>query len=88
MTLASNAFRSVLEGGVCNAATSADFLPGATEDLDGRFWSDGDTDPADVWFYEYQVVGVASPQLNAMWAYLVSGEVFTFVPRSSLNAAG
>ena len=88
VTLASNAFRSVLEGGVCNAATSADFLPGATEDLDGRFWSDGDTDPADVWFYEYQVVGLASPQLNAMWAYLVSGEVFTFVPRSSLNAAG
>jgi len=85
VTLASNAFRSVLEGGECNAATSADFLPGAP---DGRFWSDGDTDPADVWFYEYQVVGVASPQLNAMWAYLVSGEVFTFVPRGSLNAAG
>jgi|GEM_PF-3150439 len=88
VSLASNAFRSVLEGGVCNAATSADFLPGATSDEDGRFWSDGDTDPSDVWFYEYQVVGVASPQLNAMWAYLVSGEVFTFVPRSSLNAAG
>jgi hypothetical protein len=88
VTLASNAFRSVLEGGVCNAATSADFLPGVTEDLDGRFWSDGLTDPADVWFYEYQVVGLASPQLNAMWAYLVSGEVFTFVPRSSLSAAG
>jgi hypothetical protein len=88
VTLASNAFRSVLEGGVCNAATSADFLPGVTEDLDGRFWSDGLTDPADVWFYEYQVVGLASPQLNDMWAYLANGEIFTFVPRSSLSAAG
>jgi hypothetical protein len=89
VTLATNAFRSVLNYGNCYAADPSDFLPGATEEEEnGPYWWYNDSDPADISFYEAQVVGVASPQLNAMWAYLANGEIFTFVPRSSLNAAG
>jgi hypothetical protein len=86
--LATNAFRSVLQSGSCYPVDPADFLPGATEEENGPYWQYGVSDPADIWFVEAQVVGVASPQLNAMWAYSVSGDVFTIVPRSSLNAAG
>ena len=88
VTLANNAFRSVLEGNVCIPVTSADFLPGLTVEENGPYWGYNMSDPADISFDEAAVVGVASEQLNAMWAYLASGEIFTFVPRSSLNAAG
>ena len=88
VTLANNAFRSVLDGGSCYPVTPADFLPGVTPAEDGPYWWYSDAEPMDILFYEAQVVGVASEQVNAMWAYSVSGEVFTFVPRSSLNAAG
>ena len=88
VALATNAFRSVLDSGSCYPVNPADFLPGVTEEENGPYWWFGAENPADIWFYEAQVVGVASPQLNAMWAHSVSGEVFTFVPRSSLNAAG
>jgi len=88
VTLANNAFRSVLDYGSCYTVNPSDFLPGESSELNGPYWWYDDINPADIWFYEAQVVGVASPQLNAMWAYLASGEVLTFVPRSSLNAAG
>lgn len=88
VSLANNAFRSVLDGGSCYPVIPADFLPGVPPAEDGPYWWYSDEEPMDVLFYEAAVVGVASPQVNAMWAYSVSGEVFTFVPRSSLNAAG
>lgn len=88
VTLANNAFRSVLDGGSCYTIIPADFLPGVPPADDGPYWWYGEDDPMDILFYEAAVVGVASPQLNAMWAYVDSGEDLTFVPRSSLNGAG
>ena len=92
VTLANNAFRSVLDGGSCYPVTPADFLPGVTPAEDGPYWWYSDAEPMDILFYEAQVVGVASEQVNAIWAH-VSGQnyginEFSFVPRSSLNAAG
>lgn len=88
VTLANNAFRSVLDRGICYPISPADFLPGVPPADDGPYWWYGEDDPMDILFYEAAVVGAASPQLNAMWAYVDSGEDVTFVPRSSLNGAG
>lgn len=88
VTLANNAFRSVLDRGICYPITPADFLPGVPPADDGPYWWYGEDDPMEILFYEAAVVGAASPQLNAMWAYVDSGESITFVPRSSLNGAG
>jgi hypothetical protein len=88
VALANNAFRSVLNYGNCYAAEPSDFLPGLTDEENGPYWRYDMSDPADISFDEAAVVGVASEQLNDMWAYLANGEIFTFVPRSSLSAAG
>ena len=82
-----NVFRSVLEGGWCYEVTSADFLPGTGDEEDGQFWWWADDElPENISYFEAGVVSEASPQVNAMWAYLVGGDVFIFAPRSSMAA--
>ena len=85
VSLDNNVFGSVLEGGSCDPVTSADFLPGPLlgPDDDGRFWWWADDElPENINYFEAGVVSEASPQVNAMWAYLVGGDVFIFAPRS------
>ena len=84
--LANNVFGSVLEGGSCNVVEPADFLPGVGDEDDGRFWWWDDQDPEDIGYFQAGVVSEASPQVNAMWAYLVGGDGFIFAPRSSMAA--
>ena len=91
VSLANNVFRSVFEGSIyesyqCNEVTSADFLPGTGQEEDGRFWWWADDEvPEDISYFRAEVVSEASPQLNAMWAYLAGGDVFIFAPRSSIS---
>ena len=83
VSLDNNVFRSVLEGGSCYRVTSADFLPGTGNEEDGQFWWWADDElPENINYFEAGVVSEASPQVNAMWAYLVGGDVFIFAPRS------
>jgi hypothetical protein len=82
VSLDNNVFLSVLEGGSCYQVTSADFLPGLDGEH-GRFWWWADDEsPENISYFEAGVVSEASPQVNAMWAYLVGGDVFIFAPRS------
>ncbi|MEY3070924.1 MAG: hypothetical protein RL473_1031 [Actinomycetota bacterium] len=87
VSLANNVFQSVLEGGSCNEVDPSDFLPGTGPEEDGRFWWWADDEvPADISYFRAGVVSEASPQLNAMWAYLAGGDVFIFAPRSLISA--
>ena len=82
VSLDNNVFRSVLEGGSCYQVTSADFLPDLGGEH-GRFWWWAfDELPENIYYFEAGVVSEASPQVNAMWAYLGDGDVFIFAPRS------
>ena len=84
VSLVNNVFRSVLQDGWCNTeVTSADFLPGTDGEDDGQFWCcQGYGNAEEISYFEAGVVSEASPQVNAMWAYLVGGDVFIFAPRS------
>ena len=94
---ANNNFHSVHEYGACTAnLVPSDFqrvISGVDEFTDGDYWIGGDYYTNDeVEFYVAEVAGQASENLNLMWEH-VTGQnngvnSFSFVPRSSLSAAG
>jgi hypothetical protein len=68
-------------------------ISGVDEFIDGDYWIGGDSDTNDeVVFYVAEVAGLASENLNLMWVHVAGQNYgvnsFSFVPRSSLSAAG
>jgi hypothetical protein len=88
-TLDQLSLRSVLINGACNGNLQpTDFN---SPDADWWFWLPHDTS-AFIYLTTTKLVGPTSSQVNAIWAFTggVNAGVNTlsFVPRSSLNAAG
>jgi hypothetical protein len=88
-TLNQLSLRSVLINGVCNGNLQpTDFN---SPNADWWFWASLDT-PADIDLTTTRLVGPTSSQVDAIWAFTSGVNLgvtsLSFVPRSSLNAAG
>ncbi len=86
VTAAANNFHSALDG---NGNCDENLSPMAFKS-GGDYWGyDSSVLNTDVNYYWANSVGVASVQLTSLWSFLQNnGGQISFVPRSSLNAAG
>ena len=88
-TLDQLSLRSVLINGECNG----NLQPTDFNSSNGDWWFWGPQDlSADIYLTTTQLVGPTSSRVNAIWAFTggvnIGVNSLSFVPRSSLNAAG